>query len=108
MKPSTICSIFSIFVFCIPLKANAQAFNSETIFIARICNTIMNMQDANPNNYQLRIGRRECNLRAYYVRLCASSEYQDNEYTCWDRHYTRAVHITTRQLIGIINNVRRQ
>jgi hypothetical protein len=102
MKFSTIGSIFSIFVFCIPLKANAQVFNSETLTTARTCNTIVNMQDANPNNYQLRIGRRECNLRAYYVRLCTSSGYEYR--SCWDNYYTRAIHVTTRQLIGIINN----
>lgn len=102
MKLSTIGSIFSVFLFCIPLKANAQVFNSGTLYTLKICQAIMNMQDANPNNYQLRIGRRECNLRAYYAQLCNSSGY---EYTfCWNTYYTQKIHVTTQQLISIINN----
>jgi hypothetical protein len=102
MKLSTIGSIFSIFLLCFPLKANAQVFNSETLYTLKICQAIANMQTANPNNYALRVGRRECNLRAYYVQLCTSSGYEYR--TCWDNYYTQAIHVNTQRLRDIVNN----
>jgi hypothetical protein len=104
MKITPTLFLISIFAFSFNLKADAQVFASETLQTMRICNTIMNMQDANPNNPQLRIGRRECNVRAYNVRLCTSSGGEFAE--CWDTQYTRPVQITTEQLEGIIDNDR--
>ncbi|MGI2908760.1 hypothetical protein [Tolypothrix sp. VBCCA 56010] len=68
----------------------------------KICNIIINMQDADPNNLELRIGRRECDVRAYNVQLCTAS---GGEFAaCWDYHYTQSVNISTEELEGIIAN----
>lgn len=83
-------------------KSNAQVFNPETLRTVQICNTIMNMQDADPDNPELRIGRRECNVRAYNVQLCTASG--DNFAACWDKKYTHTVKVSTEELEEIIAN----
>lgn len=94
--------VISLSLASFSLKANAQIFSSDTLTILRICNTIMNLQDADPDNPELRIGRRECNVRAYNVQLCTASG--GNYAACWDENYTRAVDVSTEQLEEIIAN----
>ncbi|MEH2184265.1 hypothetical protein [Nostoc sp.] len=89
-------------VFSFSLKSNAQIFDPETLTTLQICNTIMNLQDADPDNYELRIGRRECDVRAYYVQLCTASGYDFA--ACWDENYTQAVDVSTEELEEIIAN----
>lgn len=108
MKFAAVLSVLSLSVVNFALKANAQVFAPETLRTLQICNTIMNMQDADPDNPELRIGRRECNLRAYYVNLCTAS---GGEYaSCWDNNYNdvndygQPVQITTDELEDIIVN----
>ncbi|GAB4236928.1 MAG: hypothetical protein Kow0049_22330 [Stanieria sp.] len=45
----------------------------------------MNLHDADPENPELTMARRECDLRAYYVNLCAASGGEFS--TCWDDNY---------------------
>jgi hypothetical protein len=102
IKFTAILSIISLSLINFPLKAEAQFFDSETNRTLGICNTIMYMQDADPNNLELRIARRECNLRAYNVRLCTASGYEF--VACWDHKYIQPVHITTEELENVIIN----
>ncbi|MBN3940873.1 MAG: hypothetical protein V7L21_07240 [Nostoc sp.] len=83
-------------------ESNAQVFNPKTLRTVQICNTIMNMQDADPDNPELRIGRRECNVRAYNVQLCTASG--SNYAACWDEKYTQVVNVSTEELEKIIAN----
>jgi hypothetical protein len=108
IKFTAFLSILSVSVINFAPQANAQVFDPETLITLQICNTIMNMQDVNPDNLELRIGRRECNLRAYYVNLCTAS---GGEYaSCWDNNYNddniyrQPVQTTTEELEGIIVN----
>ncbi|WP_445634694.1 hypothetical protein NSTC745_06532 [Nostoc sp. DSM 114161] len=94
--------IVPLTVFSFSLKSNAQVFAPETLTTLQICNSIMNLQDADPDNSELRIGRRECEVRAYNVQLCTASG--SNYAACWDENYTQAVNISTEELEEIIAN----
>lgn len=102
LKLAAVLSIIPFSVVNFTLNANAQVFNQKTLRMVQICNTIMNMQDADPNNVELRIGRRECNIRAYNVQLCTASggEFRG----CWDEYYTQSVNTSTDELEAIIAN----
>lgn len=83
-------------------KADAQVIWEETMTMLRICNTIMNMHDADPENLELTIGRRECDARAYMVQLCIAETmgaYAD----CWNARYTQPVDSSV-DLVAIIEN----
>jgi len=83
-NPNTIMKkLFAHFLAALPMisllllnstqKAEAQIYSDATIVTFQICNTIMNMHDADPENVELTIGRRECNARAYNAQLCTAS-----------------------------------
>lgn len=84
-------------------KAEAQVLSEETSTTLQICNTIMNMHDADPENPELSMGRRECDLRAYYVQLCVA--YPGAAYApCWNANYPRPIELDNNDLITIIQN----
>jgi hypothetical protein len=89
-----------LFLLNLTQRADAQA-SEATLDTLQICNTIMNMHDADPQNPELSMGRRECNARAYMVQLCASSTASAG---CWDANYPNPVDLDNDDLITIIEN----
>lgn len=83
-------------------KADAQIYSDATITTMQICNTIMNMHDADPENVELTIGRRECNARAYNAQLCTASGGAFADY--WNYYYPVAVDLEIDELVAIIQN----
>lgn len=94
--------IISLLLLNFTQKADAQIYSDATLTTLQICNTIMNMHDADPENIELGMGRRECDARAYKVQLCTASggAYAD----CWNVHYPVAVDLEIDDLVAIIQN----
>ncbi|AFZ36955.1 hypothetical protein Sta7437_3454 [Stanieria cyanosphaera PCC 7437] len=73
LKFAAVLSVLSLSTVNYYLKASAEVYDFATLRTARVCNTIMNMQNADPHNLDLIMARKECNLRNYYVQVCESS-----------------------------------
>ena len=94
--------IISLLLLNFTQKADAQIYSEATTVTFQVCNTIMNMHDADPENVELTIGRRECNARAYNAQLCTASggAFAD----CWNYYYPVAVDLELDELVAIIQN----
>ncbi|MBE9019033.1 hypothetical protein IQ272_23360 [Chroococcidiopsidales cyanobacterium LEGE 13417] len=84
-------------------KADAQIYSDATTVTFQICNTIMNMHDADPENIELGMGRRECNARAYMVQLCIAETMGAYAF-CWNDRYPVPVDLEINDLVAIIQN----